>query len=211
MADLDKQRELIVAYWIRTVLNMPLIDDIMRMINDYGVEWDRFDKNVSHSLLIFDNDCVTLTRHDKDTILGWVRGYGTVIAVSGNCYQWKVKIIETRNKIMIGIINNMELERDSPDIWFYQEQDVAITYRDDGSVYHKEKVIQFDKFYAGDIIGVHLDFRRNLISFSKNGTKFDEIDEFVKQDTKYRLVVSFYEDSDQQTVQLIDFKQQYGK
>ena len=164
-------------------------------------------------MLQFDDEQLNVTRPPQGIKwIGWIKAFGTIIATAGNYYEWKLKVIETQQRTMTGVIENDQRNIDNPELWFYQTK-YSITYRDTGNVAHGEKshdTIALEEYGKNDIVGIHLDLIKNTIAFSKNDKKFDEITDFVKPNTDYVLVVSMYDDSGSQTVEIVDFQCIYG-
>ena len=211
LAQPKEQRHMVIEYWMRNLLNIPVVVDVIKIINEYASEWARFDKTISNKNLLFSDDLLMVERikNSKDTG-DWIKAFGSIIARPGNYYEWIIKVNECVRYLMIGVIEDDERDTDNSSVWWYQEK-FAITYWSDGSVYHPfDDVMEYDEYHQDDTIAVHLDLMNDIVSFSKNDKKFDEIKDFVKQGRNYRFVVGMYGNYVQK-VEIIDFKQMNGK
>ena len=213
----EEIREIIVEYWFRVLIKIPFVNDIMMIINKYGVEIEEFDRNISDECLNFDENGKIMTGHITDT-KGWKNGFGTIILKPGNIYEWKIKIIKHRAQIMIGIIENDKClsseYKDKNRFFFHQRWSMAY-YAGNGSAYSGICNSLCDSYgkpmKQDDIITVYVDLERNILRFSQNDKQYKDIIKFIKQDTEYRLIVSFFKNKQKsdQKIEIIEFKQYY--
>lgn len=213
----EVRHQIIIEYWCRT-LNKYIITDIVELIKDYSKVFESFDKLLSDTILTFNEDRTIMSRKKDDgDQSGWKNGFGTVIAKPGRCYEWKIDIIEHKSDIretgdiFIGIIEADKCDEDhSYKNLFFFHHNYAIAYLSDSGHYYTGKdIVKFkdDPYGVGDIIGIHLDLKNNILYFSKNETKFGHIDGMIEQNAEYRLIVSFFNMGNAQKIQVVDCQQ----
>ena len=213
----DLRHKIIVEYWCR-MLNTYTIKDIIEVIKDYSKAFELFEKILCDQVLTFNQERTIMARNKDDGARnGWKNGFGSIIAKPGNCYEWKIEIIEHKEDsskpgdIFIGIIEADKCDKDYffSNQFFYQKN-YTIAYLSDTGHYYTGKDINTignAPYGVGDIIGVHLDLKQNILYFSKNEKKHDDIKGMIEQNTEYRLIVSFFNMGNAQKIEIVEYRQ----
>ena len=186
---------MIVEYWFRVVADSPFVVDIADLICSFRlVTYDQFDAELSDDILQFNESHTEMARvYDQGDQPGWKNGFGRKIVEPGESHEWKLRIIESADGIMIGVMEADKCSDKDLEFWFNSKYAIGF-HGFSGKTYtnnHGPKPCG-DKYGAGDVVGVRLDLNAAVVAFSKNDAKYSDIEGFVQPDTAYRLVVGVF-------------------
>ena len=192
----NRERVLITEYWYRTLLGTAFsINDITKIIAEFAEESDVFDTEISHkNIKLSEQDSIAHKEVDPDDVLKIpLSGFGTMTAIKGRKYHWKLHIMKSEEKasLNIGILNAKECKTSNNQFWWWNNN--GYSYYDDGQLYHKGRVRSYgEPFDIGDTIHVHLDLKENNgLSFSKNDKKFEKAWD-IPNNIDYKLAIGLY-------------------
>ena len=192
MSSSQEVRQLIIEYWCRILLSFSTsfsIDDIAKIIVEFGNEYEQFDATVSGTGMKG-----TTIEFGEDNLTAKFLGYnesafGLIEAVPGCIYHWKIKLIEVGgHSVNIGIVEADKMEtQDAAYFWGYE---YGYSYYKDGQTWHNNKGKYYgDPIGKDDIIHIWLDLKDKYdLSFDKNGKKYGKAWD-VNHDTTYKLAV----------------------
>ena len=204
-------RSLVFGYWFRVLIRSDIsVEDIAKITLEFGNEYEIFDGSLSHQNINITNGelafkALMLQRTGDKSV------FGTVVAVLGRKYHWKLKVIgDEVDDINIGIIEADKCELNKNGFWWnkcgisyyscnghiykYNEETELSTNYEYGKPFKNEKNVMID---------IWLDLKdKNELSFAKNDEKFGKAAN-VKNSMKYRLAVSIW-DSDTK-IQILSF------
>ena len=159
-----------------------------------------FDPSMSHENIKIENGRLAF-KSLKYQEEGDISVFGTMIAVPGNKYHWKLKVIgDDVQYINIGIIESDKCESNKERLWWNTD---GISYFSwDGCIYkpNEQRVIcnsyEYGKGFKGEnevIIDIWLDLKdENELSFAQNAVEFGKASQ-VKESMEYRLAVSIFD------------------
>ena len=182
------RRRLIINHWIR-ILKSPSIstDDIAKLIIDFGNDYEAFDPKISSKDIKFSEDNLTISKRK-----GFGRSaYGTIHAISGGKYHWKLKMIEECPLSYIGLI---EADHCAPDQRHWID---GFSYYYGGGIYEYGMKTDCKDIGAGagDIVEMYLDLRdENTLKYMLNGQDLGTIpcDTGSNKNVIYKLAFGFY-------------------
>ena len=175
-----------------------------------------FDALLSHENIKIEDGKLAF-KHPKHQTTGDISVFGSMDAVPGNKYHWKVKVfgdVKAIDDINIGIIEADKCELGKGELWWTR---YGISYWSKNGMifkYNEARGIcgshEYGKTFNNEknvIIDIWLDLKNNNeLSFAKNDEKFGTA--CTVQDSKnYRLAVAIY---DAQTkIQLLSYDVEY--
>ena len=206
MSTSPELRQIIIEYWSRIFLCLSIhIQDIAKIMVEYGDETEEFVPSISSKEMKFDNSNLTVYYHGNGDG-EWVNAYGMIEAYPGCTYHWKLKLIEEDTEPNIGIIESTKhKESASTDNGWWNES-FGYSLFQDGDIYHHEHwgpyAVAIGK---NDIVDIFLDLKENYeISFAVNDKKYGKAYD-VNKETNYRLAIGLYNGK----ISLISFEISY--
>ena len=205
------ERLIITQYWFRlfvsTVFSM---DNIAKIVIEFGNEYEEFDIRVSHQYLVFDDESnsISITEadiEDPDADIEVVSGFGKIDAISGHKYHWKLQLLE-ESKIKVGIVEADKLKQypgffNENHHWWLRSWGYAYYYK--SYILHDTMKKKYgEQLERGDVIEMWLDLEKNYdLSYVVNDTEYGKAFD-VDKDKTYRLAIGFVEGK----VSLISFE-----
>ena len=188
----SKEQELIIEYWVRTVLNLTIaINDIIKIMIEFADEFETFDPLLIHEKITTNSDYMSISHHPEHSQLS---AFGKVIACPRRKYHWKLVIIDRYTSANIGVIESDKCKEWISKFWW--NNPFGFSYYHTGSVFSgtdegMKSDIEFgEEFKKGDIIHIYLDLKDNYdIGWGRNAKQFQKAFN-VNKDTDYRLAVS---------------------
>lgn len=195
-----RERELIAAYWYRTLLCLELsFDDIIKIVIEFGEAFECFEKSLMSQNMNVNDDGTILTQTSSLFKYKTVNAFGVFTAVPGHRYHWKVQLIQVENeqgketRTNIGVIEADKYKENLDKLWCCRGNGYSY-YSDDGDIYHEQYVGDKygDKYSSGDIIDIRLDLKDNYsISWGKNGNDYGKGFN-VMEEMEYKLAIGIY-------------------
>ena len=187
----EVQKELIIEYWCRKLLCVSYsIQDIAKIIIEFGKEYDEFDPSLSSEDMRFADDNLTaFFSEDSHEFMLMTTGIAT--ANPGAKYNWKIKLMEEGTEPNIGI---MEAEQSDKKDTFFFSKPSGFSYYQDGNLYNVRKIgDQYGpELKKDDVVEICLDLKENYdLSFVVNEVKLAKAFD-VKHHTPYKLAISMY-------------------
>ena len=184
-------REFVISYWYRTTtasFESFSIEDIIKIIIEYGQPIEKFVASTVHQQLIIENEGRILRDHKNSG--SQLSGFGSFTAKPESKCHWRVKIVNDRTSTNIGIIEASKYAENKSTGWWWCKFGFSLFHN--GKIYSSGVVREYqaDTYHKGDIIDVWLDLKDNFdLSFGKNGKEYGKAFD-VKHDTDYKLAVS---------------------
>ena len=198
------ERELIIEYWYRILINLSLeIKDICSIINEFGDEYEIFDPSLIHQKLDISDEGMTVSKAVDPNSRPKCSAFGSIIANPGRKYHWKFQVLKAtpaQNMLFvnIGVIEDGEAVQGALDHYWWTES-YGYSFFSSGSVWNNHKSFTpdgyTDKMEFEDEIHVWLDLKTDgdyHIKFGRNEEVFGKAFD-MKQNTNYRMAVSICE------------------
>ena len=194
-----RQRELIIEYWYRALLSISYsLNDIVKIIIEFGKIMDRFDKELVHKSITMNHDGSELSKikQFKKQTMANSNAFGTFTATPGRIYRWKLKMMKIVDKtsyldVDIGVIEADEATSLYKRWCCYAD---GYSYNKNGKIYHYSYAgTSYGQQYTeNDIIDVLLDLKAAYdISWQRNGNIFGKGFD-VKKEKDYKLAVGIH-------------------
>ena len=187
------EREMVVEYWFRKLMALEMsIEDIIKIIVEFGNKYERFDESLVHNALTVDErQDIVSGYQDPEKDGDRYSAFGTIIADRDAKYHWMLQILEMGDEsVNIGIIEQDEAEKNLEEYWW--GEDFGYSYYQDGQIYCSSFFTGEDygeALQCGDIVHIWLDLKENNdLSFCINDKQFGKA--FDIDPGQYRLGVS---------------------
>ena len=90
----DDKRQMVIENWVRVLLsNSFSINDISKIILEFGSQYEKFDTSISVKAIKFTDDDLTVFFNEDDDKHDSQSAFGLMDAIPGKEYHWKVKIM----------------------------------------------------------------------------------------------------------------------
>ena len=192
-----QQNKIIAEYWFRILIDLDFSsENISDIIAQFADEFELFDKLMTGSRLLLNEDFteVSFSSDVISRISPPSSTFGTILAISGRKYHWRLEILSDSNA-NIGIIEASKCEKSLDNYWWGENW--GYSYYKDGELYHEDCDGEYGESFGnkGDIIDVYLDFKdKNELSFGKDDTKFDTAYD-IDSSKDYKLGIGLYSGS----------------
>ena len=196
---LKHKRQLVIEYWYRKLLSSSLaLDDITKIIVEFGEPFERFIRSLTCDDLIISEDEMELTKKtEKQAVSGTSAkccAFGELTATPGYKYHWKMRVMS--QGINIGIIEADFASSCLTECWWWKKY--GYSYYNNGNKFTSSEVLSGgaqgygDKFNEDDIVHVYLDLKEKCeVSWGKNETKYCKGFD-LKKGMDYKMALGFY-------------------
>jgi len=204
---LQGEMQCIANHWVRTLNSGDhTYTDLARLISDYALVQDSFDRQLCHESINVASDGLTASKHKNSPSDRTTNTIGTATASPGKVYHWTFKITKLPRipkkdtSIHIGIVEADESAGFLEDaFWTYREGYSCKST--DGSIYHdgsdRLPLVMANKrqsYGEGDILEMKLDLIHNRLKFWKNDS-VGYVCCKVQPETEYKLAVGMHENN----------------
>ena len=199
IATTDETKRAITDYWFRSLMkhcSHISIQNLSKIIVEYGAICEKFDESFIDNSIILKQGGLSLIK--PSSAYNGYTGFGSITAVFGQKYHWRIKLTECDDidpDVHIGIIAADKCKANDDNWW---NTDYGYSYwSDDGMIYHNNNDKQYgDNYGKHDIIDIFLDLQNNKkeLSFAKNNQNYGKAHD-VKESMEYKLVITIYGNS----------------